>query len=214
MPRKRARNRTRKSSIKAVRRIIVVAVEGRETEKKFIDALNHKLTDCTVTYAPRKWSKSEPMHVLDDLITHRSKQIRDNKRADKYWALIDHDRSDEDELRTVFTKAQKHNCDVADSNPCFELWLLLHHNRLDRYKKLEASGDMAKCAPSSKALEQIDRTYDPDKKGKWDASPYMDMIDTAIENAQRVDRTQSDEPLNRLGTRVYKLIESIRNSST
>lgn len=214
MPRRRARNRTRKSRNRAVRRIIVVSVEGRETEKKFFDTLNHRLTNCTVTYASRKWSKSEPMQVLDDLIAHRSKQIRSNERADGYWILIDHDRTDVDELRKVFAKARKHHCCVADSNPCFEIWLLLHLKSLDKYKRLEASGDVAKCTPSSKALERIDPTYDHNKKGKWDASPYMDKIDTAIENAERIDRTQADEPLNRLGTRVYKLIESIRNSST
>ncbi len=214
MPRKRGRNRTRKSSIRSARRIIVVAVEGRETEKKFFDTLNHRLSDCTVTYATRKWSKSEPMQILDDLIAHRSKQIRANEKADGYWLIVDHDHTDQDELRNVFAKAIKHYCDVADSNPCFELWLLLHHKSLDKYKRLKASGDVAKCTPSSKALERIDSTYDPDRKGKWDASPYMDKIDVAVANAERIDRTQPEQPLKDLGTRVYKLIESIRNPST
>lgn len=213
MPRRRPRKRTRKSRNRPVRRIIVVSAEGRETEKKFFDALNHRLTGCTVTYALRKRSKSEPMQVLDDLIAHRLRQIRVNERADAYWTVIDHDRTDKDELRKVFAKAKKNGCCVADSNPCFELWLLLHHKSLGKYKRLEASGDVAKCTPSSKALEQIDPTYDPDRKGKWDASPYMDKLDAAIENAERVDKTQPEEPLNCLGSRVYKLVASIINST-
>ena len=214
MPRRRAKYRTRRSGIRAVRRIIVVAGEGRETERRFLDALNHRLSECNVIYARRKWNRSEPMQVLDDLISQRSKQIRDNERADGYWALIDHDRTDRNELQRVFWKAKKHQCNVADSNPCFEIWLLLHHNGLNRYTGLEASGDVARCRPSERTLERIDETYNPDKKGKWDALPYMELIDVALDNARRVDKTQLDEPLSHLGTRVYRLIESIRNSST
>lgn len=162
MPRKRARNRTRKSNTKAVRRIVVLAVEGRETEKKFFDALNYSLTGCNVTYAPRKRGKTEPMQVLDDLIARRSKQIRHNERADAYWTVIDHDCTDNDELRKVFAKAKKNGCCVADSNPCFELWLLLHHKSLGKYKRLEASGDVASVLllqkPSSKSIPHMTLT--------------------------------------------------------
>ena len=83
----------------------------------------------------------------------------EDMKTPNFGSVIDHDRADDDELRKVFTKAKERNYSVADTNPCFELWLLLHHDSLDKFKRLEASGDTAKCSPSSKALELIDSLH-------------------------------------------------------
>ena len=204
----------RKRKTASSRKVFYIATEGSVTERKYFDALVRHYNLRNVRLLKKARTRSSPSQVIERL----ERQMRSRKDdfgvelKEEYWAVFDTDKSTAEALVRLSARARRKQIQLAASNPCFELWLLLHHNSLDKYKRLEASGDTAKCTPSSKALEQIDPTYDPDKKGKWDALPYMDMVDTAMENAERADRTQPDEPLKRLGSRVYKMVDSIIKS--
>ena len=205
--------RSRKAT--QARRVFYIAMEGSVTERKYFDALIKHYNIRNVRLLKKSKTRSSPSQVIQRLERQMTSR-KDNygvELNEEYWAVFDTEASPAEALKQTASRARRNRINLAESNPCFELWLLLHHNSLDSYKRLEASGDVAKCTPSAKALERIDPSYDPNKKGKWDAAPYMGMIDTAMENAERADRTQQDEPLKRLGTRVYKLIESIRKPS-
>lgn len=210
MGRRRSRPKTRKSNTRSVGKVFVVSVEGRATEKKYFDSLNHDLDGCTITYAPRRWNRTEPSQVLQDLLAYKSGQSRAKQRSDQYWLVIDHDKTDVAELARVWEKAAKNNCFVADSKPCFELWLLLHFKPLNKYQGLVASGDNSPCSPAEKLLEVEDQSYERHKKGKYKATDYMDKIAVAIQNAKRVDNDAPERPLENTGTRVYNLLSKIR----
>ena len=51
-------------------------------------------------------------------------------------------------------------------------------------------------------------------KGKWKAAKYMQMTNCAIENARKSDVKPNDRWLNQNGSRVYKLAQSIIDSSS
>ena len=180
---------------------------------KYLDSIREYYNATNVTYTPRKWNRTKPLQVLNDLIVFKSSQDQDKQRNDEYWLVFDHDTCDAEELKQVQLKAKLAKCKSADSKPCFELWLLLHFKALNKYRRLEASGDYTPCTPAERTLENEDSSYDKDRKGKYDAGKYMKKIETAIQNASTVDRTSADLPLNQIGSRVYKLAQSIIDAS-
>ena len=216
MGRRRSKPKVRKTHNRAIGTVFAIAAEGRATEKKYFDSLNRVLEGCTVTYASRKWNRTEPMQVLNDLIAHRQKEIRGRKKSDQYWLVIDHDDTDKAELARVWAKAAQNDCFVADSKPCFELWLLMHFNPLNSYQRIEASGDNSPCAPAERLLEVEDNSYKRHKKGKYKSDEYMGGIADAISHAKLADNDPPNQPLAHVGTRVYNLLEKIRaaNSSS
>jgi len=208
--RRKSKSKTRKSNIRTVGKVFAISIEGRATEKKYFDSLNLDLEGCTITYVPRKWTRTEPFQVLQDLLAYKSMQTRVKQKSDQYWLVIDHDETDTGELRRVSAKASQNNCYVADSKPCFELWLLLHYKPLHRYHGLEASGDNSPCSPAERLLEKEDESYERHKKGKYIAIDYMDKTGLAIRHAKHADKDPKDKPLKNIGTRVYRLLDRIR----
>ena len=88
----------------------------------------------------------------------------------------------------------------ALSNPCFEYWLLLHHE--DPQAQLQACGEVKRVL--SAALNRIDTS-------EGFASIYFDRIQTAVERAERRDRA-SDRWPQQNGSRVYQLVNRIREA--
>ncbi|WP_424534791.1 RloB family protein [Sphaerisporangium viridialbum] len=42
------------------------------------------------------------------------------------WCIFDHDGRDRNQLTSLLREAEKHGVEIAFSNPCFEVWRLLH----------------------------------------------------------------------------------------
>ena len=213
MRRQRSKSTTRRFRTRTTGVVYVIAIEGRATEKKYFDCIIQNVHGCTISIVPRKWNRTEPMQVLGDLLDFKAKNARERKTSDKYWLVIDHDNTDEVELRRVIDKAKANKVCVADSRPCFEVWLLAHFAQLHHFENLESGGRRA-CSPAERHLQKVDSTYNKDNKGKYKASDYMGKIDQAIANTKTEDRNPTGDLLEYRGSRVYKLIESIRNFST
>ena len=97
--------------------------------------------------------------------------------------------------------------------PCFELWLLLHFKQLNELTGLAGSTSGGRCKPATDALKVEDPSF---RKGKVTNKRYYDEAETnrVIAKAKNLDRSNANRPLRTFGTRVHKLIESIRKSST
>ena len=201
---------TRKSKTKrTIKKRIIIATEGSKTESRYFNSLKTQYRLSNVKVLTRKSTRSSPKDVIKCL----DKYKRDNglNKGDELWAVIDHDGRPEKVLNNAAQKAKDEKYRLADSNPCFELWLLLHHKRLNQFRKLEASGDNRACSRAESELEKLDKSYDKDNKGRLNTSKYISRITTAIQNAKETD-TQETPLLNQIGTRVYRLVESIRSS--
>ena len=204
---------TRKKTIK---KRIIIATEGSKTEPRYFDSLKAQYRLSNVKVLTRKSTRSSPKDVIKCL----DKYKRDNgfNKGDEFWAVFDHDKRSEEELNNVAREAKKKNYRLADSNPCFELWLLLHHKPLNQFRRLETSGDNRACSRAESELEKLDQSYDKDNKGRLNTSKYISRITTAIQNAERADTQSLPIPpkarwLNSIGTRVYRLAQSVINSS-
>ena len=122
----------RKVNIKTVRQSIILACEGTKTECLYFQdifkelQIRHKITSDSLVIA--KHSHTDPEGVLDDLLNHPNYQGFTYK-----WIVIDRDieRTNGgghtvDNFNTALSRARGKKIKVAYSNPCFEIWYLLH----------------------------------------------------------------------------------------
>ena len=206
MARKR---RGRSSRTREINKRIVIATEGK-TERLYFDAMTADDRYSNVKFA--KLTTPDPDAVIRSL-DHEKRKIEQKfelNEDDEFWVVIDKDRND---LQAVSKKVRRKGYCLAESNPCFEVWLLLHYKPLEQFSGLEASGDNSACSRSERELEKLDNNYDSNNKGKWKASKYLSMRNCAIENARNADKHQRTSWLNHIGSRVYRLVESIIESS-
>lgn len=198
------------------RRVLYISMEGTHTERKYFDNVikHYNLRD--VRLLRRKKTRSSPSDVVKQIDRHKGtrKQVHGVTLNEVYWAVFDHDNLSSDKLERAFAEAYRKGYRVADSKPCFELWLLLHHGSRGEFKGLEASGDNPACLPAQKHLENEDHTYARDNKGAYKANEYMNKIETAIRNAKAIEKGPLKKPLDGLGSRVHRLIDFMTDFST
>lgn len=203
--------RKRRASRREVNRRIVVATEG-PTERDYIKKLIGKDRYSNVSFAKQGGGDSDPDSVIRalDKAKERIAEKYDPNEEDEYWAVVDKDQWD---LESAAKQVRQKKYCLAESYPCFELWLLLHFKQLNELRGLEGKTSGGKCKPVMDVLKSKDPPY---QKGKVTNKGYFDETKTieAISKAKNLDRKETNHPLRGFGTRVYKLIESIRNSST
>lgn len=200
-------------------RIIVIASEGKDTERIYFQALaseyaNPRVHVHILERGEDEQNNSSPEHVL--------KQLNDYKRDysleedDELWLVIDKDRWTEAMLSHVAAEcAQNDFMHMALSNPCFELWLLLHlvdatsltSEEQEQWMKNDRSS--RRTDPYLKVrLRQAMGSYN---ESNYDAQILIPHVEIAIERARVLDDNPADRWPQTLGTRVCQLAESVIN---
>ena len=82
-----------------------------------------------------------PATLVANAIETRTHNLREARRGrdeliDEHWCVFDHD--DHPHLEASITAANVNGIEIASSNPCFELWLLLHYVDLRRHEHRHA----------------------------------------------------------------------------
>ena len=200
-------------------RLIVIASEGKDTERIYFKALAKEYTNPRVHVhilerSVDEQNNSSPEHVL--------KQINDYKghyeleSDDELWLVVDRDRWTEAMLSHVATEcAQDNFMHVALSNPCIELWLLLHLvdatllTTEEQQLWIENRRRSKNADPYLKVrLRQEMGSY---HESSYDAKMLIEHVEVAITRAKSMDKNPADRWPQTLGTRVYLLAESVMN---
>lgn len=111
-------------------RLIVIASEGKDTERIYFNALaeeymNPRVHVHILERSDNEINNSSPEHVLKQLNDYKDQYELESD--DELWLVVDRDRWTEAMLSQVATEcAQDNYMHMALSNPCIELWLLLH----------------------------------------------------------------------------------------
>lgn len=108
-------------------RLFVVATEDTFAPRQYFRFFEHERLVVQVLHAED--GCSSPAHVVQKLIEfERDYQLKDD---DQLWALLDTDHwiepGHKKGLIDAIGEARQRGFRVAMSNPCFDLWLLLHH---------------------------------------------------------------------------------------
>ena len=104
-------------------RIFVIAVEGEKTEAQYFSLFTSTRVRVEVLPAGPK-GLSAPKQVLERLV--KFEEQFNLGKDDERWLVINVDRQRSQFLDEVTQVARKSGYSLAVSNPCFELWLLLH----------------------------------------------------------------------------------------
>lgn len=217
----RSRNSLMRERREAFRdaRLIVIASEGKDTERIYFKALAKEYTNLRVHVhilerSENEQNNSSPEHVLKQLNDYKSKY--DLKADDELWLVVDKDRWTEAMLSHVATEcSQEVAMHMALSNPCFELWLLLHMEDAASLSPEEQEQWMKNRRKSKNAdpylkvrLRQKMGSY---HESSYDALTLIAHIEDAIERARALDKNPTDRWPQTLGTRVYLLAKSVVN---
>jgi hypothetical protein len=110
-------------------RLFVIATEDTNAPKQYFKIFEMMSSRVKIVVCETTDNRSSPRHVIDRLVEHRRNE--DLNEDDQLWALLDTDHWIEpnhvaglNEARSI---AKQNGIRIAMSNPCFDLWLLLHH---------------------------------------------------------------------------------------
>lgn len=200
-------------------RLIVIASEGKDTERIYFKALAKEYTNPRVHVhilerSEDEQNNSSPEHVLKQLNDYKGHYELESD--DELWLVVDRDRWTEAMLSRVATEcAQDNFMHVALSNPCIELWLLLHLVDATLLTSEEEQLWMENRRKSKNAdpylkvrLRQEMGSY---HESSYDAKVLIEHVDVAIARAEALDKNPADRWPQTLGTRVYLLAESVMN---
>ena len=200
-------------------RLIVIASEGKDTERIYFKALAKEYTNPRVHVhilerSEDEQNNSSPEHVLKQLYDYKSQY--ELEADDELWLVVDKDHWTEAMLSRVATEcSQEVSMQMALSNPCFELWLLLHMEDAVSLPPEEQKQWMENRRKSKNAdpylkvrLRQKMGSY---HESSYDALALIAHVEDAIERARALDKNPNDRWPQTLGTRVYLLAESVMN---
>ena len=159
-------------------------------------------------------NNSSPEHVLKQLNDYKGQYELESD--DELWLVIDRDRWTDAMLSHVAKEcAQDNYLHVALSNPCFELWLLLHlvNTTLltpeEQQQWMENRRRSKNTEPYLKL--RLRQEMDSYHEVGYDALMLIKHVEVAIERAKLLDKNPADRWPQTIGTRVYRLAESVMN---
>ncbi len=146
-----------------------------------------------------------PLSLVQRAVAEQKHERREERRRrgqphDEIWCVFDVDVHPKVAEAVEF--AATHNINVAVSNPCFELWLVLHYQDQTAYIERRAVQGLAKshlkCGKtlSAQALEALTSLY-------GEAIKRAKVLDAKHEG-------DGSRPRNNPSSEVWKLVERIR----
>ena len=190
--------------IRKVRRhSILVHVEGI-TEDRYLKHIYRKNTASMTLTTVTKFS--DPMSMVRAAAARRKSDVTDQKRGrgdayDEYWCVFDIDQHPN--LKNAIEMARANDIAIAISNPCIELWFLIHYE--DQTAFISRGDVQAACQKvlgcekgslSAKALDELFNRY-------AEARERAKQLDRMHESADR--SVPDDNP----SSRLWELIDHI-----
>ena len=195
-------------------RLVVIAAEGYETENIYFEAMKARLRAANVHVEVLHRDSdgdSSPEHVYEQVRGFMEEyNIEDD---DELWIVVDRDRWTNKMLSNVARYcAQNKNLRFCVSNPCFELWLLLHLEDVAAYaaeEKKALTANRKSTRHKTWLKHKLSELMDGYNEANYDAAKLLPQIDVAIERAVRLDSKPEDRWPQSVGTKVYLLARSI-----
>ena len=202
---------TRREGDKSAR-LVVIAAEGRETENIYFEAMKVSLcaSKVHVEVLHRDSDQSSPEHVFDQI--HQFMSEYNIEEDDQLWVVVDKDRWKVKMLAEIARYcAQNKNLSFYVSNPCFELWLLLHIEDIATYsdEQMDALAKNKKTNGKTWLKQRMKDLTENYQESSYDAMALLQHVQSAIERAERLDVKPNDRWPQKVGTRVYRLAKSI-----
>ena len=138
-------------------------------------------------------------------LDQRSRRKKDSfEENDEVWAVFDRD--EHPHFDEAVALCEQHGVHIGRSNPCFELWLVLHETDYDR---AEDRHEMQKI------LESLRPEYDRDSGKTPDCNEMINRVEDAEERSERQlqNREQGGNPYGNPSTTISRLTRAIREAA-
>ena len=180
--------------------MVLVATEGKETEPIYFEELKKQFRDVvTVLVSAGKVGQSNPQRVLKRLHEEMAKRAAWSKR-DQAWLVVDTDAWSTAERQEIEAAvAGDPRLHLSTSNPCFELWLLLHFR--DAWEAVTPD-DLDRLLNSPECLGSY-------AKERYPVGLLMARIQDAIDRAEKADTSPPDKWTAPGKTQVYRVVQKI-----
>lgn len=161
----------RRVSAAALRRELLVFVEGLQTEEMYLVDWHRRYRDqVRVTIDPYR---AGPLQLVERAVEAQRAEAYDARRGrgrahDQIWCVFDRD--EHPNFESAVDLAARHGIRLAMSNPCIELWFLLHFEDqtgfIDRHNAQARAEAILRCSKviSPAALESLADRYDEAKE--------------------------------------------------
>lgn len=190
--------------------LIIIATEDSKADPKYFEDLSreYRNTRIIVKILRRNTTASSPRHVIRTLDAHKKKHKL--KKNDEMWLVCDVDKWGVG-LSEVISECKAKKYFYAVSNPCSDIWYLLHFKSLEDYSVKRKSDFLKKKKSGKRNLiekEIIDLGYSFNKSN-IDTSQFLPNVEKAIKEAEKIDFDKSSRWPQHLGTRIYLLVKKI-----
>jgi len=202
MPRHRIGKIRRKGSKRDPKAKFFLFCEGQNTEPDYFSAVRNELYGAVLVEI--KGGVGEPRTVAEKARDHiRQKRKNSFQEKDKVWAVFDRD--DHQKFDEAVGICEANEIGVARSNPCFELWLVLHERDYDSSDGPEAV---------QRELERLRPEYDRKGRKIPDCREMVQRLSDAEERSYRQlnRRFGEDNPFGRPSTTVGELTKAMREA--
>jgi len=120
------------------RRTVLVFSEGEKTEVQYLEALRQEPevrgAASVRIQIDRATTGSSPLTLVRHAVEARERADAEEGEIDEVWCLFDVEwPRNHPNLREALAEATAGVVEVAVSNPCFELWLVLHHANYSKF---------------------------------------------------------------------------------
>jgi hypothetical protein len=163
-------------------RTFLIVTEGRKTEPNYFRALRDRLRLATANVVIVHPEGTDPVTLVGEAIRLRDAQAKLAKGGtgvayDDVWVVFDLEKPHDERRRLAeearTTKGAK-GIRFADSDPCFEYWLLLH----EEYTT-------APCVDCAAVVSRLSKHWGSYAKGQILPSTVIDRVPTAVTHAAR-----------------------------
>jgi hypothetical protein len=185
---RRENSQRRRSPARRSRPLVLVVCGAKCTEPQYFRSLRDSLQSCAVDIVLTRQAKA-PSQVVEHAASYADRSTKD---FDEIWCVVD---VDEFDIESTVQEARRAGIELAVSNPCFELWLLLHVE--------DCRSQAPKCATALKRLLKRVPRYN---KTRLDFAHFACGVDQAVNRARTLDPSGARFGLNP-STNVWRLVE-------
>ena len=199
--RTRAKDLSRKTAIRPERRTVVIFCEGSAAEPDYLKAVKalpqvRSDTSINIEIDPEQ---GVPMTLVENAVRRK----RCDDEVDEFWCVFDVEWPvHHPNLANAIERARAHGISLAISNPCFDLWLILH---LADHTAFIENNDAAKSG-NRRLARQAGSRIDP--------AMYMPHLSLAADRAlaltKRHERNGTSFPDDNPSSTMYRLLAAIR----
>jgi hypothetical protein len=188
----------------------VVFCEGERTEPEYLEALKRQPPVRDVAAVDLRveigHGGSVPRTLVAMAIEARSRAIDEDAEIDEFWCVFDVEwPRNHPGLGEAVQQARVNGIKLAVSNPCFELWLILH---------FQNRGSWLDNNQARRLRRQLDGSGD---KG-LDAAKYMPLTADAARRAAELDRRHIQDgtafPHDNPSSGMHSLLAAVEPPST